>query len=75
MNLDPELDMPKKRPDRWSVPPVSLGNIDDALNRIAEQMPMVDKDLIYLWELETQQKIYILALVCGMMMFALAVMI
>jgi hypothetical protein len=74
-DLDADLEMPKQHPDKWSIPPVHFGNIDDALERVARQLPVVDRDMIYLWELERHEKAYLLISLAGMMMFALAVMI
>lgn len=74
-DLDKDLDMPKQHPDKWSVQPVHFGNIDEALERIAKQMPIVDRDMIYLWELERHERAYLLICITGLMMSALAVMI
>lgn len=74
-DLDKDLEMPKQHPDKWSVQPMFFGDIDRALERVSRQMPLVDRDMVYLWELELHEKVYILLIVVGMMMFALAVMI
>lgn len=54
---------------------VFLGDVDDMMKTVEKQMPVVQHDQIYLWELEKQGRIYTVFMVLGLMMVALGVLI
>jgi len=54
---------------------VFLGDVDDMMKTVEKQMPIVQHDQIYLWELEKQGRIYTVFMVLGLMMVALGVLI
>jgi len=54
---------------------VYLGDIDDMMKTVEKQMPIIENDQIYLWELEKQGKIYLIFMILGLMMIALGVLI
>jgi hypothetical protein len=47
---------------------VYFGNMDDVLRGIASNVPVADTEHIYLWELNTQRRIYIAVVLLGIVM-------
>lgn len=59
-----------------TLKPVYLGDktlkfadIDETLQKVADQIPIVDTDRIYLWELQTQERVFILFMIIGILLF------
>lgn len=48
---------------------LKFGDIDETLQKVADQIPMVDTDRIYLWELQTQERVFILFMIIGILLF------
>jgi hypothetical protein len=55
--------------------PVYFGDIDEVLRKVAENVPFVDTERIYLWELETQGKVYMAIIVLSLIMVVFAVLL
>lgn len=54
---------------------IYLGDIDDMMKTVETQMPIVDNEQIYLWELQKQGRIYLIFAIMGIMMAILGVLI
>jgi len=54
---------------------VYLGDIDRMLETVERQMPIVNTEQIYLWELERHERIYLAMTILGLLMLALGVLI
>lgn len=50
---------------------VYLGDIDKMLETVERQMPIVNTEQIYLWELERHERIYLAMTVLGLLMLAM----
>lgn len=48
---------------------LKFADIDETLQKVADQIPMVDTDRIYLWELQTQERVFILFMIIGILLF------
>jgi hypothetical protein len=46
--------------------------MDEVLQRLADNVPFVDTERIYLWELDTQRRVYIALMALGIIMGALS---
>jgi len=54
---------------------VYLGDIDDMMKTVEKQMPIVDNDQLYLWELERQGRIYLIFMILGLLLTVLGILI
>ena len=50
---------------------IYLGDIDDMMKTIEKQMPIIDHEQIYLWELQKQGRIYLVFMIMGILMLIL----
>lgn len=50
--------------------PVYFGDIDMVLQKLADNIPIVDTERIYLWELDTQRRVYMGLMGLGLTMVA-----
>lgn len=48
--------------------PVYFWDMDDVLRRVADNVPIVDTERLYQWELETQRKVYMALIALGIFM-------
>lgn len=55
--------------------PIYFGDIDDVLRKVAENVPFVDTERIYLWELDTQGKVYLAIIALSIIMVIFAVLL
>ena len=54
---------------------VYIGDIDDLMKTVENQMPIVDNEQIYLWELEKHGRIYTVFMVVGILIAILGALI
>lgn len=54
---------------------VYLGDIDRMLETVEKQMPIVNTEQIYMWELERHERIYLAIVILGLLMIALGLLI
>jgi len=54
---------------------IHIGDIDKMLETVEKQMPIVNSEQIYLWELEKHSRIYLAFVVLGILLIALGVLI
>lgn len=54
---------------------IYLGDIDDLMKTVENQMPVVQHEQIYLWELEKQGKIYLSFIFIAFLMLMLGFLI
>lgn len=58
-----------------SPPPVLLNDIDDMMKRLADDLPYIGSEAVYLSELSAQTRIYTVILVLGFMMLIFSALI
>ncbi len=54
---------------------IYIGDMDKMLETVEKQMPIVNSEQIYLWELEKHSRIYLAFVVLGLMLIALGFLI
>lgn len=54
---------------------IYIGDVDKMLESVEKQMPIVETEQIYLWELDKQGRIYLAFVILGIMMVALGLLI
>jgi len=54
---------------------IYIGDMDKMLETVEKQMPIVNSEQIYLWELEKGERIYIALAVIGLLLIALGFLI
>lgn len=52
-----------------------LGDIDNLMKTVESQMPVVEHEQLYRWELEKQGKIYLAFLILGILITLLGILI
>ena len=54
---------------------VYLGDMDNLLQTVESQMPIIGDEQIYKWEVDKQEKIYLAFTIIGLLMLILGVLI
>jgi len=54
---------------------IYLGDVDDMMKTVEKQMPVIDTDQIYLWELQKQGRVYLIFMIVAILILILGYLI